>query len=122
MGAVEQDIDRYAEELSELDAFDEQVEKAWEESRDTLCETLAAGKPLFVQGKTILTKYDLVDGMFDHYPDEANEAVIQALTDPDSGLPEVGRIARLAAEKLVDDFSDRFKQDIESDIRKGDAA
>jgi ribosomal protein S17E len=87
-----------------------------------LCETLAAGKPLYAQGKVLLNKYDLVSGMFDHFPDEANKAVVDTLTDPDSGLPEVKSIARQAAEKLVEDFSGRFKQDIENDIRKGDAA
>lgn len=122
MGAVEQDIDRYAEELSELDAMDEAVDKQWSEAREALAEQLAAGKTLKAGGRPVLSKDDVVDHLFFEKPDEANTAMVLCFISPAIGGKHIKRLMEEMALDLLDDYADAFKDDIQRDIQQGEAA
>jgi|SRR5690554_749362 len=120
MGAVEREIDRYAEELGQLDDIEDQVETAWIEQREELAERLAKGADIRVDGRTLLDATDVCDRLFSNQAKEANDAMVLCVNNPILGGKHMARMMRKAAEELIDSFSDRFKAEIEKDIEKGD--
>ena len=122
MGAVEQSIDRHAEEVSRLDDIEECVEKLWQDQRESLADSLAKGATLRVSSRSLLSGEDVCEHLFSTNPDEANNAMILSVNNPRLGGKHMDRLMREAALSLVDDFADGFKTEIEKDIEKGDAA
>jgi len=120
MGAVEREIDRYAEELGQLGDIEDQVETAWIEQREELAERLAKGADIRVDGRTLLDATDVCDRLFSNQSKEANDAMVLCVNNPTLGGKHMARMMRKAAEELIDSFSDRFKAEIEKDIEKGD--
>lgn len=122
MGAIELQIARYADEQGRKDALDEQTETAWLEAREDLAEQLANDQALKLNGRILLTFEDVENWLFERRPEEMRQAMILCVANHGLGGKHMKRLIEEAAQAVVDNYADNFKQEIQNDIEKGEAA
>jgi len=113
MGAIELQIDRYADEQGRLDAIEAYVEREWDKTRDELADKLANGERLEADERVVLDFGDVNDRLWSLYPQQGEAALKLCAQSPSLGGRHMQRLLFDIAQELVNAFSDAFKKDLE---------
>jgi hypothetical protein len=114
MGAVEQDIDRHADETSEADLPRERAEKLFKQERENLASELASGQALYANNARILDFDCVIDRLCDELRREHRAALLLCCGKPNLAAAQLDAIIDRAAQSLVDDFEQTFIESMEN--------
>lgn len=112
MGAIEREIDRYADEMGLLEARENRSEKRFIDEREGLAESLASGHEVQVsQGVTL--DFDAVMENLFHRDEQVKSAYKLCMMNSGVGGLHIKRMITEIAQELIDDYAKEFKAEME---------